>query len=635
MAQPHRPAHSSARVILAAIVAGAAMLLSASHARSQPQRPHGPVAALDRLLHRLPDDAQTDRAALAALRGCVEASGAPLSEADRDRFERLAGAAESADIRTPDGLAAVEAFLRSTRELMCSRPLPAELLSRRARLALRHHGLRDAWESGRLLTLAADDVDTRETLDALAQAGLDAWGWSEARRAATKRLAIELLREAENTAEQVDNARSQSDLLRRIAEHYAVCGAYEEAFAAAEKTTLLHDHAFALGDIGAALWEAGHQEQARAAFGEAVQAARNAPDFPQLSLSTLVHMQADAGDFDGALVTLEQIKDEARRTSAARSLVRLQSDSGDIAGAMRTADMLDEASSRVFSLADIGRAKASVGDDAGARATFSEALESASAIEEHEERATALAYLGRVQAESGDAKGAKEAFRQAERAADAIDNDTTRSLRLSVVAAQMANSGEVAGALRIADDMDTTRGVFSARRTLSIYRSVAEAMARAGRVGDALALLEPMRELARAEKLDASNDIGSVGEALARAGQTERALPLILQTKNPEQRTVSLARLGYQRWISGDIDGARSAYHLAETSADEISHHINQVCMAANIPAVQAMAGDLTRAAAFAQRLDDPFARSWTLHKVAKHALIWAGVLEEPPSPPF
>lgn len=628
MAQPHRPAHSSARVMLAAIVAGAATLLSAPHARSQSETPGAPVAALDRRLHRLPDDAQADQAALTAIRGCVEASDAPLSEADRARFERLAAAAESADIRTPDGLTAVETFLRSTRELVCRRPLSADLLARRARLALRHHALREAWESGRLLMLAPDDEQARATLDALAQAGLDAWRWSEARRVATKRLAIELLREAEAAAEQVHSVRSQSDLLRRIAEHYAVCGAYEEAFAAADKTKLLHDRAHALGDIGASLWNAGQQEQARAAFGDAVQAARNAPDYPQMSLSTLVYIQADAGDFDGALATLERIKDERSRASATRSLIKKQIETGDAEGAMQAANRLNEALWRAYALADIGRAQGLAGDSAEALSTFADALVEALEVADSDDRVGVLAYLGRMQAEGGDAEGSDKSFQLAAEAADAISNHWTRSSELSLIARQKASTGDFTGALRIADRIDAKGDKPPARDRLWALHSVAVAMARAGETESALRLVESMRQVARVHNLNASNHIGSLGKALAAAGETELARPLILQTENLEQRTVSLALLGYKQRMTGDIAGATSTFALAESVASEITSHVNQVCMAANIPAVQAQAGDLTRAAAFARRLEDPFARSWTLYKVAKHALTWAGVLE-------
>ena len=159
---------------------------------------------------------------------------------------------------------------------------------------------------------------------------------------------------------------------------------------------------------------------------------------------------------------------------------------------------------------------------------------------------------------------------------------------------------------------------------------VAEALARAGHAGEALAA---------AERIEASQErvrgLARVAEALARAGETDRARQVADNAVSTAER---IEKPWSRAWVLARVAGALArAGHADEAlaAAERIEEPWSRARALARVAEVLAQVGETDRArqvadnaASTAERIEAPWLRTWALAEVAE-ALVQAGAIDE------
>jgi tetratricopeptide (TPR) repeat protein len=154
---------------------------------------------------------------------------------------------------------------------------------------------------------------------------------------------------------------------------------------------------FELTEVATAETLAGETEAARETFLRAL--ATVGPS--AMNQSIVPAAQAQAGDLEGAMRTLDAIGDLGARQTALRYIARSLAKAGDVQKAVEIAETIQSADDRAVSLSDVSEAQAEAGDRAGALRTTHRAM----AIDGLTGGET-LRAVARVSAENGDARGA-------------------------------------------------------------------------------------------------------------------------------------------------------------------------------------------------------------------------------------
>ncbi|MDB5351379.1 MAG: polymerase sigma factor, sigma-70 family [Planctomycetota bacterium] len=148
---------------------------------------------------------------------------------------------------------------------------------------------------------------------------------------------------------------------------------------------------------------------------------------------------------------------------------------------------------KIFNLIQLGTIQASIKDVASARLTLRHAYQAAEAIPKNSYRPGALARLARAQAAIGDAEGTRASLRMAMKDLEEDRNEFIKAYDLAAIASAQAMLhdeeavGRTLGQLReIVTSAKLTRGP----DRLSVSQQFIWSTARAGRLGDALKLVD-------------------------------------------------------------------------------------------------------------------------------------------------
>jgi len=170
-------------------------------------------AEFDRQIVLMQGKHEADAKALEALRDCIAtaANGEPMSPLDKRRVEKLAEAAERAEPCTEQRRQAVDAYFQATRSLMCKHPEELEFVAGRARLSMKWHRHREAWDAGRVLAAmnaenAEGNPGVLDSIIALQDAGLNTWSATESTRNYGRTVGLQLLDKAAELVPQIQLA---------------------------------------------------------------------------------------------------------------------------------------------------------------------------------------------------------------------------------------------------------------------------------------------------------------------------------------------------------------------------------------------------------------------------------------------
>jgi hypothetical protein len=200
-------------------------------------------------------------------------------------------------------------------------------------------------------------------------------------------------------------------------------------------------------------------------------------------------VQAEAGDFGGALQTANLAESGYHRAPILHSIVRAQIKNGDRNGALatvkeaiETANKIDVADQRDGALAESAKAQAAAGNIKGA-------LQTASGITNPYIKFTfALQDIIRMQTIAGDKTGAIETLQEAVRIGNLINLPTLKQSALQRTAIAQANVGDLRGALQTANSIGNRD-----LRTAAL-RAIASAQSASGDVKGSLELALSERE---------------------------------------------------------------------------------------------------------------------------------------------
>jgi len=608
------------------------LVTSIAKARSEPSKPAPPaqgggvgtplgeaLSELDRQIGLHRGKSQADAEALELLRDCIAstATGEPMSTLDKRRIERLAEAAEQADPCTGEGRRAVEAYFQATRVLMCKHPEGLEFIARRAQLALKWRQMDAAWVTGRVLAAmkaehAEGHTSVLDAVIALQGSRNDLWSASEARKTASKKVALELLDEAKQAAEDIADASAQAQsywvIFREQARAGDVAGA-KQTFETAKRTAAEIDN-----------------RNVRVSF-----------------YIRFAHSQAQAGDVTGARHSIQIAKHFATGITSPNSkrrayvdIAEAQVGFGDVAEAKQTAAGFDDACERVNAYCRIAMAQSQAGDLLAAKRTIDAAKQSAAGITDKGQRADMYSLIAQAQAEAGDVAGAKATAAE-------FAGEQNKARAYYKIATAQANAGDVTGAKQIA------AGITDERESAYAYGKIAEAQARAGDVAGAKQTAAGIAELKT--KATAYSHIAS---AQAKAGDEAGAKQTFDMAK---QAAAGITDAGEKFWAyrliadvqakAGDGAGAKQTLDMAKQAAAGIDDRADRSDYYGYIAELQARVGNVAGAKLTAAEISDDvyaevlayssiaeaqaragdIAAAWALGRCAQNPRVRAGVL--------
>ena len=244
-------------------------------------------------------------------------------------------------------------------------------------------------------------------------------------------------------------------------------------------------------------------------------------------------VQAQSGDFNGALSSLGKVKDAASRALGCARLATMRAQAQDPTHAV---DLLARATAeirtarvthtRTLALDEIAVAQISTGQREAARATLQQALQNEAALRGAGALSTGLETIARLQARAGDIAGALAS-------AARIPDETTRALLIHDIAAAQAESGDIKGARVTADGLENVR---------------LQVPAWFGIIGVQVA----------------AGDRGGAGESLQAAAERARAIDDV------EFRAQSLASIAATYVKLGDVTAGWERYQEARTAAESL-----------------------------------------------------------------
>lgn len=293
------------------------------------------------------------------------------------------------------------------------------------------------------------------------------------------------------TAKSINSAHERGMALHGIVLTQVNAGHIAEALQTAQMASGIDSTSFspsALANIASAREKAGDHSGAAATLAQAFQAVQDTDDvYRSQALHNIALAQADVEGIDGAMKTLESVADSdptngmagiaivkalagdfagaletidngSRHADPTRALYRvavIRAEAGDFAGALTAARRISNAyGSRSRVLAEISSAQANAGDQSGAKETFVEALETAKGIDDTYHRDNALHDIAVAAAEMGDQSGASGILAEGLEAAKGIDDTYGRDNALHHIAVAMVERGDIAEALKAAKGID-------------------------------------------------------------------------------------------------------------------------------------------------------------------------------------
>ncbi len=194
--------------------------------------------------------------------------------------------------------------------------------------------------------------------------------------------------------------------------------------------------------------------------------------------SAIAATQANAGDNEGAMETINLVQNIRSRAWALDSIVDAMIRTGDVAGALKAADMIDKETSNYYEHAHLDVAKAQTKSG-----NVADALSTADQIDDNPHKQEAWRYISEIQARNGDIAGAEKTADLI--AADGTDEVFWLDAQVAIVAAQ-ADAGDIPGASKTADLIDLDTGYSRHSKSLALV-FIATAQAKAGDLPGALA----------------------------------------------------------------------------------------------------------------------------------------------------
>jgi hypothetical protein len=279
-------------------------------------------------------------------------------------------------------------------------------------------GIDDAWERAEGLKAiykvqmeTANFADARETAQRIEDAEKRAEALKEIAvaqvQAEQKEAAQETLTFALEAAQEISNQIRQAEALAVIAATQALAGNRTTAqaiFSDALEMTQQIDEAWlkaeTLGKIAAARSQAGDRETAQTIFSDALEIVRS-DSAEGWAFPAIAEAQAQAGEFDAATETAQDIYNPSAHDEALQAIAEAQAKAGEFDAATETVRKIDFPLKEAEALRVIGVALAKVGQREAAQVNFTTALEVAQRMSPCWEQVAELEAIALSLASSG------------------------------------------------------------------------------------------------------------------------------------------------------------------------------------------------------------------------------------------
>jgi hypothetical protein len=239
------------------------------------------------------------------------------------------------------------------------------------------------------------------------------------------------------TARRLSTSLARQQMLRRIAQEQARRGKLSDARATVASIEDEGIRTIASADVAGALADIGNSDS----VAMAIDMARNIHNKSERDAAYvyIALIQAESGNFNGAVVTLDRVKEPASRALGFARLATLRAQAEDSVNAdvllkRAIADLPRKrgAPAKSLALCEIAVAQISTGQKPAARATLLQALQT-------DGRGPGLEAIARLQARASDIPGALNTAMQ-------VGDDATRALLIHDITTAQAEAGDVSGA---------------------------------------------------------------------------------------------------------------------------------------------------------------------------------------------
>lgn len=351
--------------------------------------------------------------------------------------------------------------------------------------------------------------------------------------------------------------------------------------------------------IGEASWKAGDKATAAESYDKALKVVAILPqwtpdqDRREFERAMIASDRARAGDIDGALQTLSQMKGEEEKSYVLPDIASAQARAKNFADAVHTASDIQDPERRDQALAGIAYQQAEAGDTRGA-------AQLARSIKNAEYRASALAHIATLNASAGHTaealNGIQEALGTAEQA-QALGNgdggrgglaacmseepEQPRDRALESIAIDQVGSGDIEGALETINRMHDKAGQENMLATVADYQA---------RAGDFNAARSSIRSISRGGCKTAA--LHGIVMAQFESGNLSAALVTVDEMTEMYQKSLTLTYLAEQVARQGAINSALGLLTRAHETTRQITDDDNRASMLEEIARDQANAGN-------------------------------------------
>jgi hypothetical protein len=329
------------------------------------------------------------------------------------------------------------------------------------------------------------------------------------------------------------------------------------------------------------------------------------------AIGSVIWPLAQRGDFAQSLTLIDTYVDAQNRTTPYYTLAMIQADKGDFAGAVQTARRIGDNIELFLDIViRVATKQAKSGDLATARETFSEALNRAEeAARQNINHAVILGQIARAQAEAGDTSDAFVTLGHLD--AMAQQSRETGGVELGEhVAMIRAQLGDVFGGLRALEQDPSSANSPIALMLIAEEQAKngvsSEALETAARISDPSLRTAALREIAVIRGTHAT-----VNEALD-------AIERIPQVADRAEALATLALEQAEKKNAAASQTVDVVWKLATEKSEEIDsdHFAHPGVVLGEIAVVRAMLGDFAGARQVVETIKQPEGRVWPLWNI-------------------
>ncbi|HEY6807087.1 MAG TPA: tetratricopeptide repeat protein [Pyrinomonadaceae bacterium] len=346
------------------------------------------------------------------------------------------------------------------------------------------------------------------------------------------------------------------------------------------------------------------------------------------AIGAISDVQANAGDVDGAMKTLDMISDEWIRRRHLAPIAEAQARCGSLDAALDSVSQLHTEWVQVRTLSSIAQIQIRLGNEDGANRAFSAAnqiVRKLAAIDptyKYQDQVEGLGFIAAAQVSSGRIAEADSTLTEALTISRAMTYEYSKSVALTCVVRVLLDLGRLAEAIAISEEISEATQAYDA------LKLIAQAQLNAGNIEEAEQTIEQVIEIAYDSiHIDSFYTFIEIAEMQAAAGRLKESKlmfrEIIKRNDIPAEHSVyggswKVALIAETQAKLGFIEDAERTFAWSLRTKKE--HRSSLASAWSNVAQVQASSGNVNAALRTVKNIDkyDEYERATALRHIAQ-----------------